>query len=108
MAILYLILILTGTIGIAYGLNIVVQKRAEIYRKGEIQRYEGKAAQALGSGLSITGLGVVALGSLGFHPAVIFFGILCSGAFFVGRSIADRIQAENNGLSLPSQKKKRQ
>jgi hypothetical protein len=65
------------------------------------------AAHALGRGLAIAGFGAVALGSLGFHPAVVVFGILCSAAFFIGRSVADRIQAENAGLSLPSQNKKR-
>lgn len=107
MGILALIFILTGTIGIAYGLSIVVQQRAEIYQNGEIRLFEGRAARALGSGFAITGLGVVAVGSLQFSPASIIFGMLCSGAFFIGRGMANRLQAQANEMSLPSQKKKR-
>ena len=107
MAILFLIFILSGTLGIAYGLNIVVRQRAEIYQKGQINLYEGRAAQALGSGLAITGLGAVAMGSLQFAPASIIFGILCSSAFFVGRAMANRLQAQAVELSLPSKRKKR-
>lgn len=104
--ILFLVFILSGTIGIAYGLKIVIDQRAQIYRRGEIQLYEGKAAQAIGSGLAVAGLGAVALGSLGFSAATMIFGILCSAAFFVGRSYADRLQSQNSDFALPSQKKK--
>lgn len=104
MGLLFLAFILVGTLMLAYGLSIVVRQEAEIYIKGEFRRYEGRAAQLLGGGLAITGLGAIAMGSFQFAPAAMVFGIMSSGAFFIGRAMANRLQAQPT--SEPSSRQK--
>ena len=105
MSFIALLMVVSGSIGFGYGLSIILKQRVKIYqrRTGAFLEYEGRAAQILGGGIAAAGIGAFALGAFGFQPMVMVFGILCSGFYFVSRSIADRVQAPKDFV-VPSQK----
>jgi hypothetical protein len=98
------IFIVTGALAVAYGVNVAVKQQVEIYRRGEIHLYQGKAAVMIGIGFALAGAGVTIIGSVGFTPLAIGVGIVCSLSFLVLRHFAEQM---NTGvkLALPTRRK---
>ncbi|PJF42114.1 MAG: hypothetical protein CUN55_10490 [Phototrophicales bacterium] len=105
MTIFEIILAATGTIAIGYGLNGVLRQRLEIYTKGQIRLYEKLPAQLIGGAFLLAGIGAFALGYFGISAITMIFGMLCTGAYFGLRAIADQVQANRSDahFSVPSQ-----
>lgn len=97
--------IITGAFGIAYGLNVLLKRRVEIYHKGEIRLYTDQAAVMIGIGFILAGFGASLIGISNFHYLAIALAIVLSFAYMGLRQRADQI-TENNKLNLPSQRKK--
>lgn len=96
--------VIPGSIGIGYGLTVLMKKQVTLYRQGEIHRYTGQAAQMIGLGLLLVGIGAVLIGITGFSPVAVFLGIIGGLGYMGLRRWADRL--EQGQLSLPSQKGK--
>ncbi len=99
------ILLLSGSIGIAIGLNIIRRQQVQIYRRGEIHRYEGASAASIGAGLVLAGGGAATMGAFDLAPFAMGIGILGAGAYFASRYLADRLEVEVD-LTFPSQKER--
>ncbi len=84
-----LMLILVLGIGVtAYGLRIILKKSANIYRQGQMHQYDGQAAQLVGIGTALAGLGMVLVGLLGW--GMLLFGLIGATLYFVMVNLADR------------------
>ncbi len=100
------LLAITGAVGLAYGLNVVLTKKIQIYRKGEIHQYEGQPALVVGLTLMLAASGAVIMGAFGITPLTMAIGLAFSATYLVGRYFADRMEAAPD-LSLPSKKNKK-
>ncbi len=98
-----LMMLALGLIGIGYGGFVFYKGHLEIYhvRRGEFLLYTGPAAQFVGGGIAVAGLGSAVLGVAGFSTIPIMIGLLCSTAYFVSRYMANRLQAGSSDFSLP-------
>lgn len=98
-----IIMLVGGVIGIGYGGYVLYKGHLEIYhvRSGEFRLYTGQAAQFIGGGIALAGVGSAILGLAGFTPVAILIGLLCSAGYFVSRSLANRLQASSSDFSLP-------
>ncbi|MCB9437743.1 MAG: hypothetical protein H6673_12275 [Anaerolineales bacterium] len=96
--------IIPGSIGVGYGLTVLMKKQVQLYRQGEIHRYTGQAAQLIGLGLLLVGVGAVLIGLTGFSTGAVFLGIIGGLGYMALRRWADRL--EQGQLNLPSQKGK--
>lgn len=94
---------ISGAIGLAYGLNIILNREVQLYRKGAIYRYQGQAALLIGFSLILVATAAVIIAAFDITPVTMAIGIAFSLFFFVGRYFADRINDDPN-LSLPSKK----
>lgn len=107
MTFIYWLFIITGALGAAYGVNVILKQRVEIFHRQAIRLYQGRAAQLIGLGFLLAGIGATVIGSAGFTPLAIGVGIVCSLSYLGLRTLADQIaEKESAALSLPSQKKK--
>lgn len=99
-----------GLIGIGYGVFVISRGHLEIYhvRSGEFLLYTGQSAQLIGLGIAVAGLGAALLGGIGFTPFAMFIGILCSAVYFISRSAANQLQADDTDFSVPSKDRSRQ
>lgn len=82
----------SGAIGLGYGISVILKQQIELYRRrrGTFQKFEGKAAQILGAGIAVAGLGAMSLGVIGIQPVTMVFGIFCSALYFLSLYVADR------------------
>lgn len=96
--------VIPGSIGVGYGLTILIKGQVELYRQGEIHRYEGQPAQLIGFGFLLVSVGAVFVGISGFSPIAVFAGIIGGLGYMALRRWADRL--EQGQLNLPSRKGK--
>lgn len=96
MGFVQILMLALGCVGLGAGVYMIWKREAKVYFQGEIRHFWGRSAQIIGIGLVIPGLGALALGIWGFQPAVMAFGILCSGVFFAARTIANRMAEQDN------------